>query len=239
MVGLTYTTFINSVANLMPTTATDSSFLSMVPNMIDDMEQRLYRELDLLNAVTTDSSAAFSTSTRAFNLPSSNGTFVVVDAINVITPSGTSSPDAGTRNALTPAAKEMLDFLWPSATGSTVPVYWAPVTQNQIIVGPWPDAAYQVEVIGTIRPAPLSASNLTTILSVNFPDLTIAAAMVFASGYMKNYGMTVDDPRQGVSWEAHLQELLKSAQTEEQRKKFNMAGWSDKQPSPSATPPRT
>lgn len=239
MPGLTYTTFINSIANLMPTTATDSSFLTMVPNMIDDAEQRLYRELDLENTVTRDSSAAFSTSTRTFNLPSSIGTFVVTEQINVITPAGTTDPESGTRNPLVPAAKEMLDFLWPSSTGSTIPTYWAPITQNRIIVGPWPDAAYQVEVVGTVRPDALSTSNATTLLSTYFPDLMIAAGMVFASGYMKNYGMQVDDPRQGVSWESHLQELLKSAQTEEQRKKFNMAGWSEKQPSPSATPPRT
>ena len=54
------------------------------------------------------------------------------------------------------------------------------VTQNQIVVGPWPDQDYQVEMTGTIRPAALSAANQTTLLTTYFPDLWFAATMVEA-----------------------------------------------------------
>lgn len=236
---LTYTQFVTDLANNLVVSVTDANYTTALPNIIDDAEQRLYRELDLLNTVTRDATAALNTGTRTFNLPTSNGTFVVTEQINVITPVGTSNPELGTRISLTPMAKECLDFLWPSATGSTVPQYFAMITQNQIVLGPWPDAAYQVEVVGTQRPAPLSASNGATILSTYFPDLMMAASMVYSAGYQQNFGAAVDNPQMAGSWETHLQELLKSAQTEEQRKKFNMAGWSPKQPSPSATPPRT
>ncbi len=236
--ALTYTTFVSSIANIAVIPTDDTNFLAAVPNIIDDAEQRLYRELDLENTIVRDSSSALTAGLRTFNLPTSSGTFVVTEQLNVITPAGTTNPDAGTRRTLTPATKELLDVLWPSSNGSSVPCYFAPITQNQLIVGPWPDAAYQVEVVGTQRPAPLSATNVTTLLSVYLPDLMVAAGMVFTAGYMKNYGAMVDDPKMGVTWESHLQELLKSAQTEEQRKKFNMAGWSSKQPAPSATPPR-
>ena len=164
---------------------------------------------------------------------------MVVDELNVITPAGTVNPDSGTRNALVPASEEMLNFLWPSVTGSTVPQYFAMVSQTVAIVAPWPLAAYQVEVVGTIRPEPLSASNVTTILSVYFPDLMISASMVFAAGYQKNYGTGAEDPKMAVSWESHLQVLLQSAQTEEARKKFTGPAWSSKEPAPLATPPRT
>lgn len=237
--SLTYTQFVNSLANLLVVPTGDAGFVTALPNIIDDAEQRLYRELDLQNTIVRDSSSAVSTGTRTFNLPSSIGTFVVTEDINIITPVGTSNPENGTRNTLTPISKEALDMLWPSISGSTVPVYFAKVSQTTVVFGPWPDQAYQAEVIGTVRPAALSASNVTTLLSWYFPDLMIAASMVFAAGYQKNYGQGVDDPKMAVTWESHLGELLKSAQTEEQRKKFNMAGWSSKQPSPSATPPRT
>jgi hypothetical protein len=236
---LTYSTWLTSLANLMPVPTSDPDFLTVLPNVIDDAEQRMYRELDLLNTVVRDNSAALTSGLRTFNLPTSIGTFVVTDEINVITPAGTTNPESGTRNGLVPASKEMLDFLWPSSVGSTVPIYFAMITQGQIIVGPWPNQGYQVEVVGTQRPLPLSNNNQTTLLSVYFPDAFLAASMVFITGYMKNYGMTVDDPKQGVSWASHYADLMQSAQTEEQRKKFNQAGWSSKQPAPSATPPRT
>jgi hypothetical protein len=239
--SLTYTQWVTSIGNIAQIPTTDPNFLTMLPNAIDDAEQRLYRQLDLLNTITRDSSASLTAGSRTFNLPASIGTFYVTEDINVITPSSQSNPDLGTRNSLMPASKEYLDLTWNSVNGSTVPQYFAMITQNQIIVGPWPDQSYQVEVVGTIRPQPLSSTNVTTLLSWYFPDVFVAASMVFVAGYMKNYGAGpgLDDPRQGVSWETHLQELLKSAEVEEQRKKFAGPGWSPKEPAPIATPPRT
>ncbi len=241
---LTYTTYVSSIANLMPALTTDPDFQLMLPNMIDDAEQRLYRELDFIETVVTDTTGVFVTGQRSFTLPSSIGTPVVTNSIYVITPFGASSANAGTRNALTPASRDYLDFTYPSSNGSTVPVYFSLTTNTTGICAPWPDQAYQMEWSGTVRPQPLSSTNVTTILSVFFPDLLIAASGVFFSGYMKNYaagsvGGQVDDPGQAVNWESHLQALLKSAQTEEARKKFTSQGWSSKQPAQLTTPPRT
>lgn len=237
--SLNYTSYLASIANMMPVPASDAGFIAMVPNMIDDAEQRLYRELDLLNTSIRDDSAALTAGNRNFNLPSSIGTFVVTEEINIITPAGTIDPELGTRKALVPASEEMLNMLWPSVTGSAAPDYFAMVNQGAVIVGPWPNGAYQVEVVGTQRPAPLSTSNVTTLLSVYFPDVFFAASMVFAAGYMKNFGAAVDDPKSGVTWESHLQTLMKSASTEEMKKKFEGPGWSPYEPAPLATPPRT
>ena len=239
MTGLTYSTFQSSLANLAPTATSDPGFTADLPNIIDDAEFQCYVDLDLLNTVVTDASATLSTGTRSFNLPTTNGAFMVTQGFNVITPAGTTNPDLGTRVPLVPITKEALNFLWPSTTGSSVPTYMAPVTQSSWIVGPWPDAAYTVEVSGTIRPPALSSTNTTTLLSVYFPALFIAASMVRLSGYMKNYGAAVDDPKMAVTWSARYQALLMAAETEEARKKFSSAGWSDKQPMPLATPPRT
>lgn len=236
---LTYSTYVTSLANLLVVPVSDPGYVTDLPNIIDDAELRCYRELDLIDTSERDSSAAMTAGNRNFTFPSTLGTFVVTEEVNVITPAGTTNPELGTRNALVPASDEMLNMLWPAVSGSTVPQYFAMVNQGLIIVGPWPDAAYQVEVVGTVRPAPLSVSNTTTLLSVYFPDLLLAASMVRAAGYQKNYGAAVDDPKMGPTWESHFQNLLAGANVEEARKQFEGPGWSSKQPAPTATPPRT
>ena len=238
--SLTYTTFVNSIANLLVVNATsDANFQTVLPNIIDDAEQRLYRELQLLNTEIRDNTAAFNVNTRAFTLPTTVSTFFVVHSVYAITPFGQTNPDFGTRNPLLPASRDYLDYTFPSSTASGVPQYFSLTTQDTMIVGPWPDQAYQAEVVGTQRPTPLSTTNVTTLLSVYFPDLMIAASMVFGAAFQQNFGASSDNPQMPGTWEAHLQELLKSASTEEAMKKFTGPGWSSRLPSPIATPART
>lgn len=238
---LTYATYVSSLANMLPVQTGDPGFQAALPNAIDQMEQYLYRELQLLNTITTDASTTFVAGARQFSLPSTNGTFVVVNNIYAITPAGQSNPNLGTRNALMPCSREYLDFTFPSSTGSGVPQYFAPSSQTTFIVGPWPDHGYQAEVVGTYRPQPLSSTNITTLLSVYFPDLTLSASMFFLAAYQQNFGASgyVDDPAMGPTWKANTENLLKSAQTEEAMKKFTSQGWSSKPPAELATPPRT
>lgn len=238
--ALNYTNYVQSLENLLVVSTTDVGFLAVLPNIIDDAEQRLYRELQLLNTVTRDISTTFVAGTRNFNIPSLNGTFYVVDSIYAITPAGTSNPELGTRNYLTPASRSFIDALFPSSAGSGVPQYFAPTTQTTFIVGPWPDQGYQAEVVGTYRPVPISTTNVTTLLSVYFPDCFIAASLVFGAGYQQNFNAQglVDNPQFAVTWESHLQALMKSAEVEEALKKFTGPGWSSKPPSQIVTPPR-
>lgn len=235
-----YTSWFNSFANLLVIPTTDANFPIMVPNAIDDTEQWLYRELQLQNTVVSDTSGIFVTGQRAQSLPSQYGTAYVVNSIYAITPASATA-NAGTRNPLTPASRDWLDWTWPSSTGSTVPQYFSRTTDTTFIVGPWPDQAYPMEANFTIRPAPLSSTNVTTILTVYFPDLWMAGTMAFGSAYLQNYGAAgyVDNPQIAASWMQHAQNLLKSAQTEEAMKKFTSQGWSEKPPAPLATPPRT
>ena len=216
----TYTTYITYMQTLAPTTNADPNFAAIQNMMIDDAEQRCYRALNLLDETVRDSSATFTTGTRNFTLPTANGTFISVEQFNVITPSGTTIPDNGTRNPMTATSKELLDALWSSSNGSTLPVYFAPVTQDTFIVGPFPDQNYNVEVVGVQRPTPLYISQTTSPLSVFFPDLFVAASMVFLTGYQRDYGRMSDDPQASVSWEQHYNSLLTDAKTEEARKRF-------------------
>ena len=180
---------------------------------------------DLLSTVVTDSTGSLTSGSRNFTLPTtSNGKFVTVQNINVITPVG-STTTTGTRRPLAPVDKSYLDSVWNSSSESTVPKNFAMIDQWNIIVGPWPDANYNVEVIGTIRPNPLSSTNTTTFLTTYLPDAFIAASMVFASGYMRDFGSQADNPQQAQSWESQYQTLFKSALLLELRKKWAGPGW--------------
>jgi hypothetical protein len=237
MAIVSYTAYISDISELTAIASTNVDLLAALPMVIDDAEQRLYRELDLLNTRTTDDTGSLTAGSKNFTLPSTNGTFLVLERVNVVTPAGATTGN-GTLNPLLPVSKETIDYLWPSVNGSGIPTLFSPRTQTDITVGPYPDQSYNIEIFGTIRPAPLSSTNITTLLTAYFPDLFMAASMVFMAGYMKNYGAAADDPGQAGSWESHYQKLLQSAAVEEARKKFSMQGWSSKQPSP-ATPPRT
>lgn len=236
--SLAYTTWLNSFATMLVATTSDPNFTTIVPDAIDYAEQRMYRELDLVNTRVLQTTT-LTTGTRILNLPSAAGTFVVADRINVITPASATTANAGTRNPLMPTSQDTIDFMFPSTAYSSVPVYFAMNTQTMAMLGPAPDQPYLVEVSGTIRPPALSTTNVTTLLTVYLPDVFLAATMIFGAGYQKNFGAQSSDPQSALAWEQQYQTLLKSAEVEEFRKKFGSEGWSAKQPDPLATPPRT
>lgn len=228
--SLTYESYIDAIARLLVVPANDPAFLAFVPDMIDYAEQRIYRELDLLATTQADSSKALTANTRILALPT-DPRFTVVQGVNVITPAGATPASGGTRVPLVPVTKEFLDMSWPGPGYSAVPAFFAMVTDQSIMVGPWPDQAYTVEIIGTGRPKPLTASSTPTVLSQFLPDLFVAASMVFASGRERNFGAQADDPKMAQSWEQQYQTLFASANGEELRKKFSgQAGTSSSQP---------
>lgn len=235
---LTYASYIVALSELLVIDPTNDSFLAILPDCIDQAEQRLYRELNLLATVVRDSTQALTPNSRDFSLPTSQGVFVVTNAINVITPAG-AQPANGTRNPLTPVSLNFLDAAYPSAIVTGLPTYFAMVTQTAVVVGPFPGDAYVVEVIGTQRPLPMSADNPQTLLSTYLPDLFLSASMVFMSAYQKNFGSQSDNPQTAMSWEKNYQTLFASADQEEFRKRFMGSAWSSMTQGPAAQPARS
>jgi len=235
---INYTTYVSQIANLTVISSADPTFLTMLPGMIDYAEQRIYREGDFLFTYITDTSTNVVANSRTFNYPTSIGTFLVIDQINILTPISATSSNA-TRVPLTVTSKQFIDQVYPNnSSGTGVPKFFAPATEDSVTLGPVPDQSYNVEVIGTARPLPLSASNSSTFLTQTLPDLFIAASMIFASGYMKNFSAQGDDPRMAQSWGSQYDKLFASASTEEARKKYTSQGWQAQIPSPVATPAR-
>jgi hypothetical protein len=160
------------------------------------------------------------------------GTFLVLDDVNVLTPA-TALSSNGSRHPLTYVTPSVIDYIYPANTLATgVPQYYSRLNSTSIIVGPVPDAGYRVEVRGTQRPTPLSSGNPTTILTTMLPDLFIAASMVFASAYMRNFSAEGDNPQMAVGWEQQYNKLKESANAEELRKSFQSAAWTSQQDTP-------
>ncbi|MGO8916214.1 MAG: hypothetical protein ACLQJR_09930 [Stellaceae bacterium] len=226
---------ITSAGSASP--SSDPNFNAILPRAIDQSEQRLYRELDLITTQTSQT-ATLSANSRNLAIP---GGILIVHDLNVITPAA-AAPDAGTRNPLQRVSLSFLNAAAPVAAATlgspSVPKYYALLDDVDVRVGPAPDAGYEAEFIGIVRPAPMSSTNPATWLGTNLPDLFLAGVAVFMAGYQRDFGAQSDDPRLAVSWEATFQELKKSATTEEQRRKAQSVAWQPYSPAPLAAPPR-
>jgi hypothetical protein len=226
----------SQIATLAVVDETDPAFLTILPQMITYAENRMFRDLDFLFTTTSITGYSLTQGSRQITLP--EGTLVVSDQINVITPPGETNPNAGTRNPLLPATKEFLDAVYGSASYTGVPKYFVPFNDNLFLVGPYPDQPYFVEIVGTFRPNSLSNLNKTTFISLYLPDVFIMASMIYISGFQRNFGRQSDDPQMAQSYESQYQLLLKGAGVEEARKKFESSGWTSQSPAVVATPSR-
>lgn len=145
-----------------------------------------------------------------------NGIFVVTQQIRPII-GGRKQPP------LEVVSRDALDMFWPDDIAIAADVYpqqWTPNDQSTVLVGPAPYTDLPFEVLGTMRIPQLSSTNYTNFLTQQFPDLYVAASLVFFFGYQRDFGQQADDPKTAQSWENQYQKLLGSAEVEEVRKTF-------------------
>lgn len=232
-----YSTYVNQLATLAVVSPTDTNFVTILPSAIQYAELRMQRDLDFLSTQISNSNYALTANTNNFSIPTSS--FITIQTISVI--------NNGQTYPLAPVSKQYLEYVYGSSANSSIPKFFAVyggdsattgnTTQN-FILGPWPDQNYSVKITGTVRSAPLSATNTTTFISTYLPDLFIAASMIYVSGFQRNFSATGSDPQMPINWETQYEKLLASATTEEFRKKFESVAWSSQSPSPVATPTR-
>ncbi len=240
--SLTYASFVSEIATLTAITSSvlvngDNNFGPIMPGIIDYMEGRLYRELDLPVVSVTDTSVSCTSGVRTVSLSTALGEPLVIQTLNLLTSAGATSSYA-TRIPLTPASQAVIDAIYPSAASSNCgqPEFFVRLSNLQLVFGPAPDQPYGLESIQTIRPNPLSASNSSTWLSQNVPELCIAAGMIFAAGFMRDFGAQSDNPQLSQSWESQYQALIKSMNVDSMRMRFESQGWTSQQPAPLASP---
>ena len=129
--------YIDQIATLAVVDVTDPAYQIILPQMITYAENRMYRDLDFMYTSTSISGYAVSGGTRSITIP--EGTIVVLEQINLITPPGQTNPDLGTRNPMLPTTKEFLDAVYGSSTYTATPQYFCPFNDNLYLVGPFAD----------------------------------------------------------------------------------------------------
>lgn len=214
-----YQSYVASLANLMATDSTTPEFQIFLPDCITYAEKRIYRELDVVDTIWTSSTTTTPGTRVVIPPPALYGSYITLVNVCILT------ADPNKRYNLQPVTISYLNYVWGTPNSSGIPKYFAPYRQDSFYVGPWPDQAYTVEVQGTYRPEPLSAAHPNTFLTQYMPDVFLAASMVFASGYMRDFGSQSDNPAQAQSWEAQYQQLAKGAMMESLRQKFAGPAW--------------
>lgn len=233
-----YNTYVQQIATMAVVPTTDTNFQIILPQMISYAELRMQRDLDFLSTQISNSSYSLAAGNGTLTIPTS--AFVVMETFEVIDGSGSSVP-------LLPVGKEFIQNVYGTGSSTGLPQYFAVyggdsastgLTSQNMIVGPIPDLNYSTRLTGTVRSAPLSATNTTTFISVYLPDIFIMASMVYVSAYQRNFGRINDDPAMAQTYEGQYQTLKASAMIEENRKKFEAAAWTSYSPAPAASPTR-
>lgn len=240
--SLNYTTLVASLNNLLQETGS-ADFTAIIPNIIDDAEQRIYRELNFLTQRLEDTSITTTSGTRALSMSATALPCMVVEQVALFTPAG-AGPSSGTRVQYQgPVSLDFINMVWPAQSATAAPslystAYWAMYNDNTLVLAPTPDASYITGVTGVFRPLPMSASNPTTYLGTTYPDLYLSACMVFGAAYQRDFGLSSEDPEKAVSWESHYQTEKQSALEEEARRRGESTGWTPMKQY-IAQPPRT
>lgn len=233
MTGISYSNLTTQLTDLLEyplvdaasaTPSSDANFNSILPAIINDAEQRIYREIDFLNTRTQDSTLPVTINSRNFTIPSE---IVVVESVALIVPNG-SAPAVGARVYPLRISVDALNLVWPQESLTAAPqqdqCWYAMLSNSQMLIAPTPDKAYTAEITGVFRPTPMSASNPTTYLGTNFPDLFLAACCVFGFGYFqRDLGKDIGqgNPQSGMvqAWEDAYQRRKQSVIDEERRRR--------------------
>jgi hypothetical protein len=239
---MTYNEWVFAVQKLLNYEATDTDLIDILIRMIEYAELRIYTELDFVSTLTT-TTTTLTSGTRSVQQPTN---VIVVQAANIITPYTTTNPELGTRSPLNRRSIDYLNLVYNSATGSATPrefaIIGAPTTSMgittaanyNILFGPWPDQDYTLEVVGTIRPTPLSETNTTTFLTTYCPHLFLAATMIYGSAFQRDFGAQSDNPQMAQSWENQYSTLRQGVNIEDLRMKSASYSWSPFIPTPQA-----
>jgi hypothetical protein len=237
--ALTYSTFVSQIATITAISSDilvngDANFQGIMPMIIDQAEGMLWRDLDV-PAVHDETSVFCSSGNNVVNL--GYGFFTgnllrTIEDVNLVLPNGTLAP-------VIPTSIAFLNAVYTSLASSYCgqPQYFARFNDVSFFIRPAPDLAYLMVFQGTARPAALSSSNSSTWLTANVPEMMIAAGMIAAAGYMRDFGAQSDNPQMAVSWRTQYDYLLRSASAESLGMRFRAEKWTSEKPSPLA--PRT
>ena len=251
--ALTYNSLVTQVCLLAPyqyslvagvVTPQQPEFTALIPMMLNYAEQRIQRDMELLNTQVMRGPYPLAVGSNQLSVPPSD-LLVIQDVLVSI---------GGVPTPMHPVSKSYVLTVWPSTSTPGPPKVVAlqggdattqGLTGTILIFGPPPDAPYQVNCIGESR-APTLASYATTAdaatkstwIATWLPDLLVVACMIYVSAYQRDFGRQSDDPQMAQSYEAQYQALLDGANKQEFQRRWEADAWSALAKSPVATPTR-
>lgn len=219
-------------------------FTALIPMMLNYAEQRIQRDMDLLNVQVMRGPYTLTQGNNQLAVPPSD-ILVIQDVIVNI---------GGTPTPLDPVSKAYMLNAWPATSTPGPPKVFAlqggdtatlGSTSTIVLLGPPPDAPYQANVIGESRlptlasfANPTDAGTKSTWISTWLPDLLVMACMIYVSAYQRDFGRQSDDPQMAQSYEGQYQALLAGANKQEFQRRFEADAWTSAAKSPVATPTR-
>lgn len=216
-----YNGLLIALQDLLVIPAGEPNWAAIQEALMNDAEGRIYKDMNFLGIRQTVPGANFTTNNRVLAMP----------ARMIICEQVAWQDGQGATNQLLFTSLDFINLVWPQQATPGDMQYWALQDDRNIVVGGTPAAAYPSVFTGKVRPAPMAAANQNSYIGDNHPELLVAACMVFAIGYQRDFGsMMALNPQMGLAWESVYKSRLQSSREEEMRK--TTAG----QPPPPAPP---
>ena len=165
-------------------TETDSNVLTttIVNDFINQAELRIFREVDL-DVFRAYQFATLTQGNEFVTLPGATpSTMAFVRTASIYPSTGT---DANIRTYLLQKDISYMTEYWPNRTTQSKPRYYAMWDQNTIYLAPTPDTAYKIELALNRNETGLSATNATSWVSTNAPQVLLYGCLVEAFKYLK------------------------------------------------------
>lgn len=258
MTWVQFLTYLTTLLQVQDTAYGVPSLNAILPYLVQRAEDLIFQDaaLDFLATRQVDDSPLTTAGSRAVAIPT---WCITVEGVTIVTPANTApSVNGATRIPYLRTSRMALDMFWPQESVMAAPDplnggYWAmfdfeenkpaPGEADQprplpssFLIGPTPNDAYRVEVTGTFRPAVFSASNSPTFLSTYYPSLLMAATMVSACSWQRDWSAQADDPKIALSWEAEYQAQRAVAIKQSIRQKGIVGGFMAVMPPPGPLP---
>lgn len=241
-----YHQVVQALQNLcqVPANNTFLPFEQILPRAFEYADNRIYRELGFL-ATSIPQNLSLTGGVGTVVLPSN---IVSLQTLYVITPFGATSANS-VRNLVRRVSEDMINFVYPNtnytAGTASIPTLHSLVGATSgspmdargaitIRLGPAPDLAYTAIATGTVRPAALSKSNTTTFLSTYYPDLFIAACMIYLMGFQRDFSAQSSNAQGAMSWQDQYVQLRDGVTVESNQQKSASTAWTAMWPSPLA-----